>query len=164
MAKLNRWQKAIVVLSQGGVFSAEKLCKEMEYDCTYRIPNVLLDTRLFAGAVIKSIRDGRKVVGYELINVDEMRQLISSGAFDSKATAKPAAAPKPAKVKTTAKVAAVKPAKVTKPAKIKQDPIVEVRDTAPLSKAGVVDVFDEIDGSVESFEDQQFAEDFVRGL
>lgn len=160
MAKLNRWQKAIVVLSQGGVFSAEKLCKEMEYDCTYRIPNVLLDTRLFAGAVIKSIRDGRKVVGYELINVDEMRQLISSGAF----TATAAVTAKPAKVKTTAKVAAVKPAKVTKPAKIKQDTIAEIRDTAPLSRAGVVDVFDEIDGSVESFEDQQFAEDFVRGL
>ena len=111
-----------------------------------RLSTYLWEIRRHTGCAIKANRDGRTVVSYELVGEVTL----------------PAA--KLAKAKTTAKVAAVKPAKVTKPAKIKQDPIVEVRDTAPLSKAGVVDVFDEIDGSVESFEDQQFAEDFVRGL
>jgi len=99
MAKSNRWQKAIVVLTQGGVFSAEKLCEEMEYDCVYRVSNVLLDTKIFAGAVIKSVRDGRKVVGYELVNIDEMKQLIASGAFAASAT-KAVAKPKTTTVKT----------------------------------------------------------------
>lgn len=113
-----------------------------------RLSTYLWEIRKHTGCAIKANRDGRTVVSYELV-----------GAVTMPAT-------KPAKVKTTAKVAAVKPAKVvkSKPAKIKQDTIAEIRDTAPLSRAGVVDVFDEIDGSVESFEDQQFAEDFVRGL
>jgi hypothetical protein len=111
-----------------------------------RLSTYLWEIRRHTGCAIKANRDGRTVVSYELVGEVTL----------------PAA--KLAKAKTTAKVAAVKPAKVTKPAKIKQDTIADVQDTAPLSKAGVVDVFDEIDSNVESFEDQQFAEDFVRGL
>jgi hypothetical protein len=134
-----------VMQAANGPVSASTL-KAIDGIVPTRLSSYLWDIRKNTGCAIKANRDGRTVVSYELVGEVTL----------------PAA--KPAKVKTTAKVAAVKPAKVTKPAKIKQDPIVEVRDTAPLSKAGVVNVFDEIDGSVESFEDQQFAEDFVRGL
>jgi len=164
MAKSNRWQKAIVVLSQGGVFSAEKLCEEMEYDCVYRVSNVLLDTKIFAGAIIKSVRDGRKVVGYELVNIDEMKQLIASGAFASSAT-KAVAKPKTTTVKTPV-------AKTAKPVKAKKVTPVPVRAgdsldgimsaMAKSSAKKPVNLLDEIDTDVEDFEDRQFAEAYIR--
>jgi hypothetical protein len=122
-----------------------------------RLSTYLWEIRKHTGCAIKANRDGRTVVSYELVGAVTMP------------TAKPAKA-KPAKAKPVAKAATVKPAKVTKAVakpkseKIKQDLIADVQDTTPLSKAGVVNVFDEIDSNVESFEDQQFAEDFVRGL
>jgi len=167
MAKSNRWQKAIVVLTQGGVFSAEKLCEEMEYDCVYRVSNVLLDTKIFAGAIIKSVRDGRKVVGYELVNIDEMKQLIASGAFASSAT-KAVAKPKT----TTVKTAVAKTAKAAKPVKAKKVTPVPVRAgdsldgimsaMAKSSAKKPVNLLDEIDTDVEDFEDRQFAEAYIR--
>jgi len=167
MAKSNRWQKAIVVLSQGGVFSAEKLCEEMQYDSVYRVSNVLLDTKIFAGAIIKSVRDGRKVVGYELVNIDEMKQLIASGAFASSAT-KAVAKPKT----TTVKTAVAKTAKAAKPVKAKKVTPVPVRAgdsldgimnaMAKSSAKKPVNLLDEIDTDVEDFEDRQFAEAYIR--
>ena len=167
MAKSNRWQKAIVVLSQGGVFSAEKLCEEMEYDCVYRVSNVLLDTKIFAGAIIKSVRDGRKVVGYELVNIDEMKQLIASGAFAASAT-KAVAKPKT----TTVKTAVAKTAKAAKPVKAKKVTPVPVRAgdsldgimsaMAKSSAKKPVNLLDEIDTDVADFEDRQFAEAYIR--
>jgi tRNA G37 N-methylase Trm5 len=164
MAKSNRWQKAIVVLSQGGVFSAEKLCEEMEYDCVYRVSNVLLDTKIFAGAIIKSVRDGRKVVGYELVNIDEMKQLIASGAFSATAT-KAVAKPKTTTVKTavtkTAKpVKAKKVTPVTMPAGDSLDGIMSAMAKSSAKKP--VNLLDEIDTDVEDFEDRQFAEAYIR--
>jgi tRNA G37 N-methylase Trm5 len=164
MAKSNRWQKAIVVLSQGGVFSAEKLCEEMQYDSVYRVSNVLLDTKIFAGAIIKSVRDGRKVVGYELVNIDEMKQLIASGAFAASAT-KAVAKPKTTTVKTAV-------AKTAKPVKAKKVTPVPVRAgdsldgimsaMAKSSAKKPVNLLDEIDTDVEDFEDRQFAEAYIR--
>jgi hypothetical protein len=164
MSKSNRWQKAIVVLSQGGVFSAEKLCEEMEYDCVYRVSNVLLDTKIFAGAIIKSVRDGRKVVGYELVNIDEMKQLIASGAFASSAT-KAVAKPKT----TTVKTAVTKAAKPVKAKKVTPVPV-RAGDSldgimsamAKSSAKKPVNLLDEIDTDVEDFEDRQFAEAYIR--
>ena len=164
MAKSNRWQKAIIVLSQGGVFSAEKLCKEMGYDFVYRVSNVLLDTKILAGAIIKTVRDGRKVVGYELVNIDEMKQLIASGVFAASAT-KAVAKPKTATVKTAV-------AKTAKPVKVKKVTPAPVRAgdsldgimsaMAKSSAKKPVNLLDEIDTDVEDFEDRQFAEAYIR--
>ena len=170
MAKSNRWQKAIVVLSQGGIFSAEKLCQEMEYDCVYRVANVLLDTKIFAGAIIKSVRDGRKVVGYELVNIDEMKQLIASGAFASSAN-KAVVKPKTTTVKTVVAKTAKAP-KAAKPVKAKKATPVPVfagdsldgimNAMAKSSGKRPVNLLDEIDTDVEDFEDRQFAQAYIR--
>ena len=164
MAKSNRWQKAIIVLSQGGVFSAEKLCEEMQYDSVYRVSNVLLDTKIFAGAIIKSVRDGRKVVGYELVNIDEMKQLIASGVFAASAT-KAVAKPKT----TTVKTAVAKTAKPVKAKKVTPVPVPAgdsldgiMNAMAKSSAKKPVNLLDEIDTDVEDFEDRQFAEAYIR--
>lgn len=174
MAKSNRWQKAVVVLSQGGVFSAEKLCEEMQYNCVYRVSNVLLDTKLFAGAIIRSVRDGRKVVGYELVNVDEMKQLIASGAFSTRGKFSATATKAVAKPKTaTTKTVVAKTVKATKTVAAKKAKSVSVpagdslqgimNDMAKSSAKKPVGVLDEIDTEVEDFEDREFAQDFVEG-
>ena len=139
----------------------------MESDCVYRVSNVLLDTKIFAGAVIKSVRDGRKVVGYELVNIDEMKQLIASGAFAASAT-KAVAKPKT----TTVKTAVAKTAKATKPVKAKKVTPVPVRAgdsldgimsaMAKSSAKKPVNLLDEIDTDVADFEDRQFAEAYIR--
>ena len=164
MAKSNRWQKAIVVLSQGGVFSAEKLCEEMQYDSVYRVSNVLLDTKIFAGAIIKSVRDGRKVVGYELVNIDEMKQLIASGAFSATAT-KAVAKPKTTTVKTAvAKTAKPVKAKKVTPAPVRAGDSLDgiMSAMAKSSAKKPVNLLDEIDTDVADFEDRQFAEAYIR--
>jgi hypothetical protein len=172
MAKSNRWQKAIVVLSQGGVFSAEKLCEEMQYDSVYRVSNVLLDTKIFAGAIIKSVRDGRKVVGYELVNIDEMKQLIASGAFSATAT-KAVAKPKTVKVTVPSnvavqvggkKVVVAKTAKKAKPVPVPAGDSLEgiMNAMAKSSAKKPVNLLDEIDTDVEDFEDREFAEAYIR--
>ena len=164
MAKSNRWQKAIVVLTQGGVFSAGQLCEAMEYDCVYRVSNVLLDTKIFAGAIIKSVRDGRKVVGYELVNIDEMKQLIASGAFASSAT-KAVAKPKTTTVKTAvAKTAKPVKAKKVTPAPVRAGDSLDgiMSAMAKSSAKKPVNLLDEIDTEVEDFEDRQFAEAYIR--
>ena len=167
MAKSNRWQKAIVVLSQGGVFSAEKLCEEMQYDSVYRVSNVLLDTKIFAGAIIKSVRDGRKVVGYELVNIDEMKQLIASGAFSATAT-KAVAKPKTATTKTvvakTVKATKAVTAKKAKPVPVPAGDSLEgiMNAMAKSSAKKPVNLLDEIDTEVEDFEDREFAEAYIR--
>ena len=141
MAKSNRWQKALVVLSRGGIFTAEELCKEMQYESVYRVSAVVLDTKIFAGAVVKPVRQGRKVVGYELVNVDEMRKFISDNGIGGTSAAK---TPK---------------AKATKQAVA---PVV-AQEADPVVKSGPVDVLDEIDTDITDFEDREFAEGFIEG-
>lgn len=169
MSKSNRWQKAVVVLAQGGVFSAEKLCEEMQYNCVYRVSNVLLDTKLFAGAVIKSVREGRKVVGYELVNIEEMKQLIASGALSTRrklsaTTTKTVAKPKTVATKTvkaTKTVTAKKAKPVSVPA---EDSLQDIMNSfARDSAKKPIDLLDEIDTEVEDFQDREFASSYVKG-
>jgi hypothetical protein len=52
----------------------------MQYDAMYRIGAELLNMK-YRGAVIKAHKDGRKVVGYELINVAEMMPYLTDRGF-----------------------------------------------------------------------------------
>jgi nucleoside-triphosphatase THEP1 len=131
----------------------------MQYDSVYRVSNVLLDTKIFAGAIIKSVRDGRKVVGYELVNIDEMKQLIASGAFAATAT-KAVAKPKTAVAKTAKPVKAKKVTPVPVRAGDSLDGIMSAMAKSSAKKP--VNLLDEIDTDVEDFEDRQFAEAYIR--
>ena len=142
MAKANRWQKALTVMVRGGVISPEDLCKEMQYDSVYRVSAVVLDTKIYAGAVVKPHRDGRKVIGYELINIDEMVKFLGDKGITSTGVVK---TPKASKSKKTAVA-----------------PVV-AQEADPIVKSGPVDVLDEIDTSITDFEDREFAEGFVEG-
>ena len=158
-----RFDRALLVLTKGGVFTAEQICKEMNYDAVYRISAVILDTKLAAGAVVRTVRDGRKVTGYELVNVDEMKAYLKDKGFESFAPTKATKASKVATVKApkAPKVATVKAPAKPKATKVAKAPVavapVAVKEAAP------VDVLDSIDTDITDFEDREFAQDFVDG-
>ena len=75
-----RWERLLMVLANGGVVTLDQIQKTMQYDAMYRIGAELLNMK-YRGAVIKTHKDGRKVVGYELINVAEMLPYLTDRGF-----------------------------------------------------------------------------------
>jgi hypothetical protein len=75
-----RWERLLMVLANGGVVTLEQIQTTMQYDAMYRIGAELLNMK-YRGAVIKAHKDGRKVVGYELINVAEMMPYLTDRGF-----------------------------------------------------------------------------------
>ena len=136
----------MVLVNRKGVVTETDIASEMQYDSMYRISTEFWRLKK-RGAVIKTVRDGRKVTGYELVNVDEMKSYLNNKGFASFT---------PAKAVKTAKTATVKTPKV----KTEKAPVVQ--KTAPATVAPV-DVLDEIDTDITDFEDRAFAEDVVSG-
>jgi hypothetical protein len=75
-----RWERLLMVLANGGVVTLEQIQTTMQYDAMYRIGAELLNMK-YRGAVIKAHKDGRKVIGYELINVAEMMPYLTDRGF-----------------------------------------------------------------------------------
>jgi hypothetical protein len=147
----------MVLVNRKGAVTEADIASEMQYDSMYRISTEFWRLKK-RGAVIKTVRDGRKVTGYELVNVAEMKSYLSDKGF---ASFTPAKAPKTA----TAKVATVKPAKAPAKPKAEKTVKVKVNPTAQvaLGAAPVVDVLDAIDTNITDFEDREFAQDFAEG-
>jgi hypothetical protein len=148
----------MVLVNRKGAVTEADIASEMQYDSMYRISTEFWRLKK-RGAVIKTIRDGRKVSGYELVNVNEMKTYLSSKGFTSFVPAK-------AQKNAPATVAAAKPAKTAKakvkaekPAKVAVNPTAQVE----LGVAPVVDILDEIDTSITDFEDREFAQGFAEG-
>lgn len=137
----------MVLVNRKGAVSESDIAAEMQYDSMYRISTEFWRLKK-RGAVIKTVRDGRKVTGYELVNVDEMKTYLNGKGFASFTPTKVA---KTAKPKAPAKTAAAKTVKA---------PVVEKTAAATVAP---VDVLDEIDTDITDFEDRAFAEDVVSG-
>jgi hypothetical protein len=137
----------MVLVNRKGAVSESDIAAEMQYDSMYRISTEFWRLKK-RGAVIKTVRDGRKVAGYELVNVDEMKTYLNGKGFASFTPTKVA---KTATSKAPAKTAAAKTVKA---------PVVEKTAAATVAP---VDVLDEIDTDITDFEDRTFAEDVVSG-
>jgi hypothetical protein len=83
MKKAKRYERALMIMTQGGTFSANEIADAMNYKAVYRMSAVVLDAKIYYGAVIKSKRSGRKVVGYELVNVKEMKDALAKRGFQT---------------------------------------------------------------------------------
>lgn len=144
----------MVLVNRKGMVTQSEIESEMQYDSMYRISTEFWRAKK-RGAVIKTVRDGRKVAGYELINVDEMKAYLNNKGFASFAPTKAVKAPKVATTKAPKAPAKPKATKVAKaPAAVAP---VAVKEAAP------VDVLDSIDTDITDFEDREFAQDFVDG-
>lgn len=77
-----RKERLLMVLTNGGVITKKQIEDTMQYKAMYRIPTELWKLKNM-GAVIRSHKDGRTVIGYELLNVDEMKALLKAEGFDT---------------------------------------------------------------------------------
>ena len=66
-----RWERLLMVLGNGGLVTLKEIQDTMQYDTMYRIGAEIL-TLKYNGGVVKAHKNGRNVVGYELINFKEM--------------------------------------------------------------------------------------------
>lgn len=76
-----RKERLLQVLTNGGVITKKQIEDTMKYKAMYRISTELWKLKNM-GAVVKSHKDGRSVIGYELINVDEMKTMLKKLGFD----------------------------------------------------------------------------------
>jgi hypothetical protein len=77
-----RKERLLMVLTNGGVITKKQIEDTMQYKAMYRIPTELWKLKNM-GAVIRSHKDGRTVIGYELLNVNEMKALLKAEGFDT---------------------------------------------------------------------------------
>lgn len=153
MSKVSHQAKVYNMLKEAnGPVTVEQLLS-IEGLLPYKLSAYVLYAKIDFGAVIKPIRDGRKVTAYELTDP-------GTGVPARKTktvTTKPVKTAKPAKVAKAPKIAKPKKtAPVVQP--VSGDPIVSTKDDK------IVDILDEMDTSVASFEDREFAKEFVRSL
>lgn len=160
MSKVSHQAKVYNMLKEAnGPVTVEQLLS-IEGLLPYKLSAYVLYAKIDFGAVIKPIRDGRKVTAYELTDP-------GTGVPARKTktvTAKPVKTAKTPKVKA----AAVKPAKTPKTKKtVAVAPVVNELENDPIVSSKndkIVDILDEMDTSVASFEDREFAKEFVRSL
>jgi hypothetical protein len=78
--KLVRWERLLTVLGNGGVITLQEIQDTIQYPSMYRIGAEIL-TLKYNGGVVKAHKNGRNVVGYELVNYKEMveKHLTSRG-------------------------------------------------------------------------------------
>lgn len=81
------WEKILMVLVNGGEITKEQIESTTGYGHMYRLSTELWKIKIRNG-VIRTVKDGRKVVGYELVNIDEMKKLLATRGFSALPLAK----------------------------------------------------------------------------
>ncbi len=126
-----------------------------------RLSTYLWEIKKNTGFAVKSNRDGRTVVSYELVGsgtAPAPKVVQVSKVAATKTTTK-------ATTKATAKPTAAKVTKVAKAKAIASEMEDDVLPTAKMVKnANVFDALDEIDTTTADFEDREYASQYVKGM
>ena len=69
--KTVRWERLLMTLGNGGVVTLKEIEDTMQYANMYRIGAEIL-TLKYNGGVVKAHKNGRNVIGYELVNYKDM--------------------------------------------------------------------------------------------
>lgn len=149
MSKSLQYVKVLNALQAAGGPMSIDAVRAIEGIVPTRMSTYLWEIKKHTGFAVKSNRNGRAVVSYELAG---------SGSVPAPKVSTPKAATKPVK---TPKVKAVKTPKTKK---VVAAPVVAPVSQPVMKDDKIVDILDEMDTNVASFEDRQFAEDFVRSL
>jgi hypothetical protein len=152
MSKSLQYTKVLeALIAAGGPVSANDV-RSIPNIVPSRLSTYLWEIKKNTGYAVRAVRDGRSVVAYELVG---------SGSAPVAAPVSKPAAPKPAKAKPV-KAAVVAPIVVElDDDPVENDPIVNEQSTPKMIASGVVDILDEIDSSVEAFEDESFVREYV---
>jgi len=93
-SKPQQFEKILTVMLNGKAITKEEIETTVPGIESYRMSTYIWNMKM-AGAVVKTIKDGRKVSAYQLMNVDEMKKYLDKREKDF------ANAVKPAKSKST---------------------------------------------------------------
>ena len=136
-SKPQQFEKILQVMINGKQITKEEIEKTVPGIESYRMSTYMWNMKM-AGAVVKAIKDGRKVTAYQLMNVDEMKKYLDKREKDFAVAIQPKvksvkSAPK-AKTKAT-KVTKMKdlkaaPVKVSEPEELEIEEIVEEKEVA----------------------------------
>ncbi len=74
--KTKPWERLLMLLVNGGSFSKQQILDKIDYPYEYRLSTLIYDVKV-NGGIIKTHKDGRKVAGYELVNIEDMTKLLS---------------------------------------------------------------------------------------
>ena len=104
--KLKPFEKVLTVMISGKPVMKEELDALLGHEIyMYRISTYMWHIKTIANGVVKVVKDGRKVAGYQLMNVDEVKEYMKrAGVMTYTPTAK---------VKPVAKLADLKATELT---------------------------------------------------
>lgn len=74
------WERLLTLMVNGGPFTKEMITDSIDYDYMYRLSSLIFEIKLHGGTV-KVVKDGRKVVSYELVNIDTMMKYLTKRGF-----------------------------------------------------------------------------------
>jgi hypothetical protein len=142
---LKQFQKVLTVLVSGNPVTVDEIEATLGGEIyMYRLSTEIWCIKNYAGGIVKSIKDGRKVVAYQLMNVDEVKEYMKRAGINT-ATFTPNASKKKPSVCKLAKLADLGAQPVA--------PIVE--ETAVVEEVAEVKNVNEDDLVVEEITDQQ---------
>ena len=141
--KLAPFQKLLTIMISGKPVSLEEMDALLGKEIyMYRISTYMWHIKTMANGVVKSIKDGRRVTGYQLVNVKEVKEYMNRVGITASGFQAGAVEKKP----SVSKLADLGAKKATKPKKQKAQPVAEVKaDVQEPSKPAIVDSTDEIE-------------------
>lgn len=78
--KAKPWERLMMLLVNGGKFTKEQIMEKIDYPYEYRLSSLFYEIKLYNG-VIKTYKEGRKAVAYELINPKDIMKYLSNRGF-----------------------------------------------------------------------------------
>lgn len=89
--KLKPFEKVLTVMISGKPVMKTELDELLGHEIyMYRISTYMWHIKTIANGVVKVVKDGRKVAGYQLVNVDEVKEYMKrAGVMTYTPTAKP---------------------------------------------------------------------------
>lgn len=97
---LKQFQKVLTVLASGNPVTVDEITTTLGDEIyMYRLSTQIWEIKSVAGGIVKTIKDGRKVVAYQLMNVDEVKEYMRRVGIDPSAFTPGASKKKPSKCK-----------------------------------------------------------------
>ena len=97
------WERLLQVMVNGEPIQKDQVQNAINYEFMYRMSSLILEIKLHGGT-IKVVKDGRKVVSYQLANPTEMMKYLSDRGFSPIQSVKTKSVAKKTKTKKVEKL------------------------------------------------------------
>lgn len=93
VVKLKPFEKVLTIMISGKPTMKSEIDELLGHEIyMYRISTYMWHIKTIANGIVKVVKDGRKVVGYQLVNVDEVKEYMKrAGVMTYTPSAKPVA-------------------------------------------------------------------------